>query len=116
MRKSMKQALKETYQGLVNSNIPVSLTEKDLKKIGVILPALDISPYKIIKIRKKTLKSQVVFAKMLNVSASSVRKWESGERKPTGAAKILLEIIDKKPDILNYRIKKVKVKLKKLEK
>ena len=49
--------------------------------------------------------SQTVFAKLLNVSASSVRQWEQGQRKPSGSTMILLELLQKNPKLLDYRLK-----------
>jgi putative transcriptional regulator len=51
-----------------------------------------------------------VFARLLNVSISSIRQWEQGSRKPTGSAKVLLELLDREPHILDYRIKQKKGK------
>lgn len=42
------------------------------------LPALDIR-----QLRLQAQMSQAVFATVLNVSVSSVQKWESGEKKPS---------------------------------
>jgi putative transcriptional regulator len=40
--------------------------------------------------------SQAVFAAVLNVSVSSVQKWESGEKKPSGASLKLLNLVKRK--------------------
>ncbi len=48
--------------------------------------------------------SQTVFAQVLNVSPSSVRQWEQGIRNPTGSTKVLLELLDKSPHVLDYRM------------
>ncbi len=48
--------------------------------------------------------SQMVFAKLLNVSLSSIRQWEQGVRKPSGSTMILLELLQKDPTILDYRL------------
>lgn len=45
------------------------------------------------EIRRREKVSQPVFAKFLNVSSSTVKKWESGEKRPSGAALRLLHII-----------------------
>jgi putative transcriptional regulator len=45
-----------------------------------------------------------VFAKLLNVSPSSIRQWEQGKRKPTGSTKVLLEVLEKEPHVLDYRM------------
>jgi len=48
--------------------------------------------------------SQSVFAKLLNVNASSVKQWEQGKRNPSGSTKVLLELLKNNHNILNYRI------------
>nr|WP_320194260.1 helix-turn-helix domain-containing protein [uncultured Desulfobacter sp.] len=104
MKKSMKDAIGNTVQDMLNSGLNTSFTEKELNALGVIIPDITITPYQIKKIRQKTNLSQSVFARLLNVSPSSVRQWEQGKRKPTGSTKVLLELLDKSPQILNYRI------------
>jgi len=104
MRRSIKEAIGESLQGLVDIGIKTSFTEKELKKFGVVVPVVEINAKDVLEIRKRINLSQSVFAKMLNVSSSSVRQWEQGTRTPTGSTKILLELLKKKPNILNYRI------------
>jgi putative transcriptional regulator len=41
--------------------------------------------------------SQDDFAQAFGVSASTLRKWEQGQRTPTGAAKTLLKIVEREP-------------------
>ena len=104
MRKTIKEAIGQTVQNLIESGVKTSFSEKELKNLGVTIPDVVMSPKEIQKIREKTKLSQSVFAKLLNVSASSVRQWEQGTRKPTGSTKVLLELLDRQPSILNYRI------------
>ncbi|MEJ0003481.1 MAG: helix-turn-helix domain-containing protein [Pararobbsia sp.] len=49
----------------------------------------------IAKIRKDAKVSQALFAKFLNTSASTVQQWETGVKKPSGAAAKLLQIVAK---------------------
>lgn len=49
--------------------------------------------HEIKQIRLKAKVSQTVFAKLLNISSETVRKWEQGERKPAGAALKLLNLV-----------------------
>lgn len=44
-----------------------------------------------IRIREKV--SQAVFAKLLNISPETVKKWEQGERQPAGASLKLLNLV-----------------------
>lgn len=50
----------------------------------------------VIRIRKKLRVSQAVFARLLNASESTVRKWEIGEKEPGGANCRLLQILENK--------------------
>lgn len=56
-------------------------------------PAMDARRIK--RIREKQKVSQPVFARYLNTSESTVEKWESGAKKPSGMALKLLDIVDK---------------------
>lgn len=108
MRSSIKSAIGETAQDMVDAGVRVSFTKKDLDSLGVIIPEVKMGKSQIQSIRKQMSLSQSVFAKLLNVSPSSVRQWEQGARVPTGATKILLEVLDKSPSILDYRLSVVK--------
>ena len=104
MRDSIKNAVGETVQDLINSGFKTSFTKKELNELGVEIPEINITEIQIREIRKQMNLSQTVFAKLLNVSPSSIRQWEQGKRKPTGATKVLLELLSKSPKILNYRL------------
>jgi len=105
MRETIKNAIGDTVQDLILSGITTSFSEKELQELGVIIPEVEIDAHDIQKIRKKTKLSQSVFARLLNVSPSSVRQWEQGKRKPSGSTKVLLELLRMQPTILNYRLK-----------
>ena len=104
MKKTIKDAIGSTVQDLLDSGFKTSFTEKELNSLGVTVPDIEITSEDIKRIREKTKLSQTVFAKLLNVSPSSVRQWEQGARKPNGSTKVLLELLNKKPNLLNYRI------------
>ncbi len=104
MRKSIKIAVGNTVQELIKNNVKTSFTEKELKALGIKIPEVKINPNDIKKIRNKLKLSQSVFAKVLNVSPSSVKQWEQGKRTPSGSTKVLLELLKENPEILNYRI------------
>lgn len=104
MRKSIKEAIGTTIQDMLDSGFQSSFTKKELNSLGVKIPDIVITSAEIKEIRKKTNLSQAVFAKLLNVSSSSVKQWEQGKRVPTGSTKVLLELLNKFPHLLNYRI------------
>ena len=55
-----------------------------------------LSASKIKKIRNAAGVSQAVLAKFINVSVAAIKQWERGERKPSGPALKLLNLIDNK--------------------
>ncbi|HEX9199191.1 MAG TPA: DNA-binding transcriptional regulator [Acidobacteriaceae bacterium] len=54
-----------------------------------------IKPRQIKKLRERHRVSQPVFARYLNTSESTVEKWETGAKKPSGMALKLLAIVQK---------------------
>jgi putative transcriptional regulator len=50
--------------------------------------------------REKTGLSQVRFAQLLGVSVRTLQDWEQGRRAPSGAARTLLMIAAKNPQVL----------------
>jgi putative transcriptional regulator len=104
MRDSMRDSISETVNDLRNIGIPTSFTDKELKTLGINIPEVKVSADEIKQIRESIHLSQTVFAKLLNVSASSVKQWEQGKRTPTGSTKILLELLEKEPHLLDYRL------------
>lgn len=50
------------------------------------------------RVRRRLGFSQVEFAERIDVSLDTIRNWEQGKRRPTGAAKALLKVLDKAPE------------------
>lgn len=55
----------------------------------------EINAEQIKKIRANNQVSQPVFARFLNTSESTVQKWESGAKRPSGMALKLLAVVQK---------------------
>jgi putative transcriptional regulator len=104
MRESIRKAIGETVQDLMGAGIKTSFTQKELRSLGIKIPEVQMETHQIKAIREKMNLSQTVFAKLLNVSPSSIRQWEQGKRKPTGPTRVLLELLKKTPNILDYRL------------
>jgi putative transcriptional regulator len=51
-------------------------------------------------VRKKLKMSQKEFAMRFGFTLATVQNWEQGHRKPEGSARVLLKIIEKRPDIV----------------
>ena len=95
MRKSIAKSIKTTINDLNRSGIVDEITMKNIENLC--LPDIkDYSPKKIVTIRKRLKLSQAALASVFNVSTSTVQKWEQGNKKPTGASKKLLDIIERK--------------------
>ena len=54
----------------------------------------------VISARKKSGLSQTEFAKLLGVSVRTLQEWEQGRRQPSGAAKTLIAIAERRPEVL----------------
>ncbi len=53
-------------------------------------------PEDIRRIRTANHVSQTVFAAMLGIGKTTVQQWEQGQKKPSGTAQRLLDVIDRK--------------------
>ena len=58
-------------------------------------PVLTFAPGDIRRLREANKVSQPVFARYLNTSESTVEKWETGAKRPSGMALKLLSIVEK---------------------
>lgn len=56
----------------------------------------EMAPQKIKLLREQACLSQAVFAAVLNTSLSTVQKWETGDKKPSGPSLKLLNLIERK--------------------
>ena len=57
------------------------------------------------RIRKKFKITQKVFAEYFGVNIRTVQDWEQGRRAPSGAAKVLLVVIDNEPVAVRRALK-----------
>jgi len=51
-------------------------------------------------IRERLDLSQSEFARLIKVSVRTLQNWEQGNRRPTGPAEVLLELVGKSPQIV----------------
>ncbi len=54
----------------------------------------------VVSARMRSGLSQAAFAKLLGVSVRTLQDWEQGRRQPSGAAKTLIAIADRRPKVL----------------
>ena len=59
-------------------------------------PVPEFDADKVRALRERLHLSQAVLASVLNTSVSTVRKWEVGDKKPSGPSQKLLDLIERK--------------------
>lgn len=69
-------------------------TMRDFDARHLVVPGA-IEPAQIKRIREANNVSQPVFARYLNTSESTVEKWETGAKRPSGMALKLLAVVQK---------------------
>ncbi len=85
-------AVHETATGLHQAG---ALSQTTLREFDALClpPIAPLQPEQIKQIREASHTSQAVFAAFLNTSVSTVQKWETGNKHPTGAALKLLYLV-----------------------
>lgn len=85
----------ETAQGLHGSGL---ISKRRMHEFDALchLDVHEMAPEQIRALREKAAMSQAVFAAVLNISLSSIQKWEIGDKKPSGPSLKLLNLIERK--------------------
>lgn len=103
MRKKTKansRVLSELLETAADLSAYGLVSKADMVRLNALCVAPpEYSPERVVAIRTGVARmSQPVFAAMLNVSVSTVQKWESpaAEKHPSGAAAKLLQIVEAK--------------------
>jgi putative transcriptional regulator len=81
-------------QGLTDAGVMDKQTMREFDAL-CLPPVKQYSKEEIKRIRERQHASQAVFASYLNTAPSTIRSWEHGEKKPSGAALKLLNVVDK---------------------
>lgn len=69
-------------------------------KSGKAARSTTIATNEVAAARLKTGLSQALFAQALQISPRTLQEWEQGRREPSGAAKALIEIAFRHPEII----------------
>ena len=89
----MSLAFKSIKQGLTEA---IEFSQGKTKQAIV----HEFSPVDVKTIRKKIGMSQSEFASAFGIRLGTLRHWERGDRKPRGAALVLLNVVAKEPKVV----------------
>ena len=98
-KKPVKKTMNEIARDAISEMAGIlhnmgKIDEATLKEYAIDFPEVkDLKAQEIKKIRERINVSQPVFAKLLNTSAETIKKWEQGERHPTGTSLKLLNLV-----------------------
>ena len=87
--------MKDTALGLQRIGLIDKRRMNELEALTT-LKIEEMTPEKIKSLREKEHVSQAVFASVLNMSLSTVQKWEIGEKRPSGPSLKLLSLVERK--------------------
>ena len=94
----MSRILNEIHESAAGMHRIGLMTDEKMKHFDTLcLPETPAyTPERIKGLRAKVGMTQNAFARLLNVSISTVQKWEIGQKKPAGAARKLLSVLENK--------------------
>jgi putative transcriptional regulator len=88
------EAVHSSASALLKVGAITKATMRDFDNACLTAP-VSFRPLQIKQLREKNHVSQPVFARYLNTSESTVEKWETGAKKPSGMALKLLGVVQK---------------------
>ncbi len=88
--------------------VELTLTPEEEGGLGGLLASLGViatvrlpeKPVDVAGIRKKTRLTQAEFANRFGFELGTLRNWEQGRYAPNGHARVLLQVIDREPDLI----------------
>lgn len=88
------ESIHASAEALYRTSVIDKATMRDFDERCLSVPT-EIAPAQIKRLREDNHVSQPVFARYLNTSESTVEKWETGAKRPSGMALKLLAIVQK---------------------
>jgi putative transcriptional regulator len=88
------ESIHESATALYRTGVIDKMTLREFDQ-ACLAPVTDFAPRDIQRLREANNVSQPVFARYLNTSESTVEKWETGAKRPSGMALKLLAIVEK---------------------
>jgi len=101
-KSDLSESIHTSAQALYRIGAIDKMTMREFDE-SCLLSLKPIAPAEIRALREQTRMSQSVFARHLNTSLSTVQKWEAGEKRPSGVALKLLDVVSRHGmDVLAY--------------
>ena len=88
------EAVHTSAQALLRTRVIDKATMRNFDSACLTVPP-PYAPHDIQKLRETNKVSQPVFARYLNTSESTIEKWETGAKRPSGMALKLLSLVEK---------------------
>ena len=95
MSETILDVMHETAVGLHKADAMDIKTMRQIESL-CLSPIKDYTANQIKRLRLKNKASQRVFAAYFNISASTIQKWETGQKRPNGPSLKLLNMVDQK--------------------
>ena len=89
-----KSEFKELLQGVREAGAYLRGDKRGVTRVD------RIEPDSIAVVRTKLKLSQSEFARLLGISVDTLQNWEQGRRQPSGAARVLLRVATKHPEVV----------------
>jgi putative transcriptional regulator len=93
-KSNISEAIHSSAEMLHKVGVLDKATMRDFDERHLTVPS-EIAPAQIKQLREANNVSQPVFARYLNTSESTVEKWETGAKRPSGMALKLLAVVQK---------------------
>lgn len=95
MASRLLKTLHETAKGLHKAGV---MDKQTMHKFDALClpPVRNYSSIEIKNLRERYGASQAVFAAYLNITVSTIQKWERGAKNPSGASLKLLNLVDER--------------------
>ncbi|MDM8558628.1 helix-turn-helix domain-containing protein [Candidatus Parabeggiatoa sp. HSG14] len=94
MEESILKVVHETAKGLTNIGLMDAKTRREFDAL-CLTPLKEYSGKQIKEMRLKNNVTQSVFATYLNLTSSTIQKWEKGLTNPQGSSLKLLNLLEK---------------------
>lgn len=95
MDKSILEMAHESAKELHDAGLMKDVTMREFDAL-CLPPVKEYTAAQIKRIRMQAKASQGVFAEYLNISTSTIQKWEQGQKKPNGPSLKLLNLVAQK--------------------